>query len=109
MNDVDLIEYALEELDKIGMSVRKHHINGFVVRCSHAYPVYTLDYQKHLCKIQDFLKGFSNLQTIGRSGLFRYNNSDHSLLTGIYAARNFLGEGSYDIWQVNTDKEYLES
>jgi hypothetical protein len=47
------------------------------------------------------------LQTIGRNGLHRYNNQDHSMLTGIYAARNMTG-GRYDVWSVNTEQEYLE-
>jgi len=44
---------------------------------------------------------------MGRCGMFRYDNSDHALLTGLYAARNLMGE-SYDIWNVNTDPEYHE-
>jgi len=47
------------------------------------------------------------LQTVGRNGLHRYNNQDHSMLTGIYAARNTMG-GQYDVWSVNTEKAYHE-
>lgn len=109
MNDVELINYALGELEKIGIASRRHFITGFVVRRSHAYPVYALDYRKHVNTIRMFLGQFSNLQTIGRSGLFRYDNSDHALTTGICAARNILGPERRDIWEINTDKEYLES
>ncbi|MBI2351386.1 MAG: FAD-dependent oxidoreductase, partial [Deltaproteobacteria bacterium] len=48
-----------------------------------------------------------NLQTIGRNGLHRYNNQDHSVLTGMLAVKNLLGEG-HDLWSVNTDRSYYE-
>ena len=63
--------------------------------------------QKSINKIKKFLNNFSNLQTIGRNGLHRYNNQDHSMLTGIYAARNLTG-ANYDIWSVNTEIEHHE-
>jgi len=109
MNDVDLIDYAVNELERIGIASRRYLINGFVVRCPNVYPVYSLDYRDNVAIIRNYLGQFSNLQTIGRMGLFRYDNSDHALLTGIYAARNLLGKGHYDVWEVNTDETYLES
>jgi hypothetical protein len=57
--------------------------------------------------VRHYLEGFTNLQTIGRNGLHRYNNQDHSMLTGIYAAQNVLGE-RHDVWSVNTEMEYHE-
>ena len=72
-----------------------------------AYPIYDQNYQKVISKIKQYLDSFSNLQTIGRSGLHRYNNQDHSMLTGIYAARN-LTRVNYDIWSVNTEVEHHE-
>ncbi|MBN2121101.1 MAG: NAD(P)/FAD-dependent oxidoreductase [Candidatus Omnitrophica bacterium] len=109
MNDIDLIHYAVRELQAIGIEAQKYLINGFVVRCPMVYPIYSLDYQKNLGVIKAYLSRFSNLKTMGRAGLFRYDNSDHALLTGIYAARNFLGQGLHDIWAVNTDPVYLEA
>ena len=109
MNDLDLIQFAIQELETMGIISRRRLIDGFVVRRPNVYPVYSLEYQRHLATVRGYLEGFSNLQTLGRGGLFRYDNSDHALLTGMYAARNFLGKGPYDIWQVNTDGEYLES
>jgi protoporphyrinogen oxidase len=108
-NDVDLIQFAINELEKIGIASRKHLINAFVVRCAHAYPVYSLDYQKSVDIIRDYLSIFKNFQTMGRGGLFRYDNSDHALLTGIYAAKNFLGKSTFDLWAVNTEDGYLET
>ncbi len=109
MNDVDLIDYALGELEQTGIVSRRHLINGFVVRRPNVYPVYSLGYQKDVNILRNYLGHLSNLQTIGRGGLFRYDNSDHAMLTGICAARNFLGTGPCDVWGVNTDRSYLES
>jgi protoporphyrinogen oxidase len=96
-------------LEKIGITSRRYLISGFVVRCPNVYPVYSLDYRNNVNIISDYLVKFPNFQTMGRAGLFRYDNSDHALLTGIYAARNFLGKSHYDVWAVNTDEAYLES
>jgi hypothetical protein len=57
--------------------------------------------------VRRYLETFANLQTVGRNGLHRYNNQDHSMLTGMYAARNVLGERN-DVWSVNTEMEYHE-
>ncbi len=62
------------------------------MRRAHAYPIYKMDYKKHVNIVQNYLRQFSNLQTMGRQGLFRYDNSDRALLTGICAGRYFLGE-----------------
>jgi hypothetical protein len=57
--------------------------------------------------IRRYLDTFENLQTIGRNGMHRYNNQDHSMLTGILAARNVRGE-KHDLWEVNTERSYYE-
>ena len=90
MSDIDLIHHAMGELEKIGIVSRKHLINGFVVRAPNVYPIYTLDYQKHVNTILGYLCRFSNFKTMGRMGLFRYDNSDRSLLTGMYAAEDLI-------------------
>lgn len=59
--------------------------------------------------LQGKIQSGERVVVLGRGGLFRYDNSDHALLTGMYAVRNFLGQGPYDLWAVNTDGEYLES
>ena len=109
MNDVDLIDFAVAELEKIRLAHRRELINGFVVRRANVYPVYSLDYERHVAVLRRYLEKFENLCTLGREGLFRYDNSDHALLTGMYAARNYLGLGAYDVWNVNTEKVYLET
>lgn len=108
MSDIDLIKFALSELEKLGIVDRKRYISGFVVRQENAYPFYSMGYAKNVAVIRNYLSGFGNLQTIGRAGLFRYDNSDHALMTGICAARNFLGDGNYDIWNMAKDEGYLE-
>ena len=78
-----------------------------MLRQTKAYPVYDHSYRDHLRTIRTFLRSIGNLQTIGRNGMHRYNNLDHSMLTGMLATRNLLGE-NHDIWQVNTDSSYSE-
>jgi protoporphyrinogen oxidase len=108
MNDVDLIDFALGELEKIGIVSRKHLINGFVVRRKNVYPVYSLDYQSSLDIIREYMSRFNNLQTMGRAGLFRYDNSDQAMLSGIGAAKNYLNKSAYNLWSQGPQQEYLE-
>jgi UDP-galactopyranose mutase len=61
-------------------------------------------YAKNIEKIRGHLDKIKNLQPIGRYGMFKYNNMDHSILTGLFAAENILGK-SHDIWKVNADIE----
>ena len=107
MPDADLIQLALTELEKIGLGKKESFVDGFVARVAKAYPVYDATYPENIKIIKDYLDKFSNLQPIGRYGMFKYNNMDHSILTGIYAADNILGAHN-DIWNVNADQEYHE-
>jgi protoporphyrinogen oxidase len=102
-----LIELGIRECAQIGLIDPKEVKDGTVVRMEKAYPVYDQTYQERVATIRQYLETFSNLQTIGRNGLHRYNNQDHSMLTGVYAAGNILGE-RHDVWSVNTEKEYHE-
>jgi protoporphyrinogen oxidase len=102
-----LIELGIRECSRIGIIEPAEVEDGTVVRMKKAYPVYDHEYQESLATVRLYLESLSNLQTIGRNGLHRYNNQDHSMLTGVYAARNIAGE-SYDVWSVNTEMEYHE-
>jgi hypothetical protein len=102
-----LIELGVRECAHIGLINPREVKDGTVVRMEKAYPVYDQTYQESVATIRRYLETFSNLQTIGRNGLHRYNNQDHSMLTGVYAAGNILGE-RHDVWSVNTEKEYHE-
>ena len=107
MGDDELVGMATLEMAELGLGAKTRVIDSFVVRQSHAYPVYDSDYKKSLEIIRSYLENFSNLQTIGRSGMHRYNNMDHSMQTGILAAKNCSGE-NHDLWEVNEEKIYLE-
>lgn len=106
-SDERLIELGIRECAQIGLIDPREVKDGTVVRMEKAYPVYDQTYQGSVDTIRRYLETFSNLQTIGRNGLHRYNNQDHSMLTGVYAAGNILGD-KRDVWSVNTEKEYHE-
>ena len=79
MSDEELIDLAGRELSALGLAKTHDVIDGLVTRQPKAYPIYDHEYEKHLEVIQDFLKTIDNLQTIGRNGMHRYNNMDHSI------------------------------
>jgi protoporphyrinogen oxidase len=105
--DDELIRMAGEELQRLGIADQSEIAGGTVVRVPKAYPVYDSTYRQSLETIRGFLDDIPNLQFIGRNGMHHYNNQDHSMLTGLLAARNILG-ADYDLWGVNVDDEYLE-
>ena len=105
--NADLIALATQEIDRIGLVKAGDVVDGTVVRQPKAYPVYNSIYADKLNIIKDYLSTFDNLQTIGRNGLHKYNNMDHSMLTGILAAKNIMGE-VHDVWEVNTERSYHE-
>ncbi len=107
-SDADLIELASRELETIGLAAYQDVIDGVVYRIPYAYPVYDADYRAALDKIKDYLSTFKNLETVGRNGLHRYNNQDHSMLTGVYAVRNVLGQSDVDVWKINGEDDYHE-
>ena len=78
-----------------------------VVRTAKTYPLYEIGFSRYLLKIRDYLRGFENLQLVGRYGTYKYNNLDHSLETGIKGAQNILG-ADHDTFMVNIEDEYLE-
>jgi protoporphyrinogen oxidase len=102
-----LVELGIKESAALGIIEPDEIEDGTVVRMKKAYPVYDSEYQKSLSIIRNYLDTIGNLQTVGRNGLHRYNNQDHSMLTAVYAARNIVGE-KHDVWSVNTEAEYHE-
>lgn len=107
-SDEALKERATAELEHMGILTRAQVAEGFVVRSSKAYPVIEIGYERHIDTIKKWLGSFENLLPIGRSGMFKYNNQDHAMYTGILAARTALGLGRFDPWLVNIDAEYHE-
>ena len=110
MSDDSLVEMATKELAELGLSKDGPVIDSFVVRQPYAYPVYDEKYKENLTVIRNYLEKFDNLQTIGRSGMHRYNNQDHSMLSAIYAVENICKNvlTKENIWKVNTEKDYHE-
>jgi len=109
MKDKEIIDFAAKELESIGVLDAQEVVDGTVVRCPKAYPSYTGVYED-FNEIVSFLKSHSNLIPIGRNGMHKYNNQDHSMLTA-FKARDLILSKSSDfekLWKINTDSEYLE-
>ena len=108
MSDADLVQLASEEIVGLGLVPETRFVeDGTVIRQKKAYPVYDGEYRQHLDVLQRYVQQFENLQTVGRNGMHRYNNQDHSMLAGLLAAKNILGE-QHDLWSVNTERSYHE-
>lgn len=107
MPDQDLIELGKKEMEKLQLLNSSDVEDGSVVRMPKAYPSYDSKYREMLDIICTFLSGIKNLQLVGRNGMHRYNNQDHSMLTAMLAVENIEG-AKHDLWQVNEEQEYHE-
>ena len=107
-DDAELVARATRELEAIGLAAATRVEGGHVVRVPKAYPIYDADYDARVATIRTWLAGIANLQQIGRNGLHRYNNSDHSMLTALRAVENACAGAGHDLWAVNADGEYHE-
>jgi len=110
MNDGRFIEFAAGELEKIGIIDRRDVLDGTLVRVPKAYPAYFGEYRQ-FGLIRQYLDHFPNLYPIGRNGMHRYNNQDHSMLAAKSAVDSIVdsGRGKTAIWDVNADDEYHEA
>ena len=108
-SDEEIFHFAVEELAKLDFIDRNDLLDGLIIRTPKAYPVYCGGYE-NFESIRNFTDKFENLFLIGRNGMHRYNNMDHSMLTAITGVENIIkGIKSKDnIWNINTDKEYYE-
>jgi len=109
MADDDLIAFGVSELAKIGIIDQADFLEGTVLRVEKTYPAYFGAYRR-FDEVRSFVDGFENLFLVGRNGMHRYNNQDHSMLTAIEAVNNIL-TGRTDksnIWDVNVEQEYHE-
>jgi hypothetical protein len=107
MPDDELIELGASEAQTIGLFEPDEVRAGTVVRMPRAYPVYGGEYETHLKVLRDWLDRFDNLFTVGRNGQHRYNNQDHSMLAGLFAARSVAG-AELDLWSINEDSSFHE-
>jgi protoporphyrinogen oxidase len=106
-SNADLIGLASRELEALGLARASEVVDGTVIRMPKAYPIYDADYRQHLERVREFIDPIANLHTVGRNGMHKYNNQDHSMLTAMMAVWNMQG-AQHDIWSVNTDFEYHE-
>lgn len=107
--DEDLIKLGIQEMSKIGLLNKENYVDGYVVRQPKAYPVYDDDYKLHIKNVREGIKDFTGLYMVGRNGMHKYNNQDHSMMTAMLAANNIIaGKELYDVWNVNEDAEYHE-
>jgi protoporphyrinogen oxidase len=109
-NDQDLMQLARREMSQIGLIRASSVVDSVVVRQPKAYPVYDFEYARHAETLRNELRSrYPNLHVIGRNGMHKYNNQDHSMMTAMLCARNILlGKEQYDLWRVNQDAEYHE-
>ena len=109
MDDERLVELAATELESLGLASKAKVERGFAIRVPKAYPIYDADYSERVAVVRSWLDGIGNLQQVGRNGLHRYNNSDHSMLTAMRAVDNLLAGAHHDIWAVNAESVYHET
>ena len=109
MDDDKLINLAIQELKKLSLIKTSSSLEGYVVRMPKAYPVYDLDYSSNINLIEEWLSSeHSNIFPIGRNGMHRYNNQDHSMMTAVLSVRNILLGENNNIWKVNVEEDYHE-
>ena len=108
MDDDALVQLGMRELEQLGLARRDQLEFGFVERVPKAYPMYDADYSERVHAIRSWLDGLDNFIQVGRNGLHRYNNSDHSMLTATRAVDNLVKGTEHDIWAVNAESAYHE-
>jgi len=107
-SDEDLIERGKAELESLGLMRSADVEAGYVVRMPKAYPTYDEDYKANVDVLRGWLAAHApNVHPIGRNGMHRYNNQDHSMFTAMLTVENIFG-ASHDIWEVNVEEEYHE-
>jgi len=109
-SDADFKQFAIEELAKIDMINKEDVLDSVVLRVPKTYPAYFGTYEEFNI-IRNYTDAIKNLFLIGRNGMHRYNNADHSMLTAIVAVENIINgiESKDNIWAVNTEQEYHEA
>jgi protoporphyrinogen oxidase len=106
--DADLIALASRELSTLGLANGARVRDGTVVRVPEAYPIYNSTYRDSVQTIRSFVDPLENFHTVGRNGMHKYNNQDHSMLAAMLVVENLHG-ASHDVWSVNCDFEYQEA
>lgn len=109
MSDDDLTKFAIEELTKIDIIHPDDVLDSVVIRVPKTYPAYFGSYDR-FNEIREFTDSYQNLFLIGRNGMHRYNNMDHSMLTAMAAVDNIINSNNSkdNLWAVNAEDEYHE-
>lgn len=109
MENEDIIKFAKKELIYINAVEKENLLDATVVRMPKAYPSYIGEYER-FSEVRNYLDTIENLFLIGRNGMHRYNNMDHSMLTAIKAVENIKNNviSKDSIWSVNAEDEYHE-
>ncbi|MGH3936647.1 MAG: NAD(P)/FAD-dependent oxidoreductase [Pseudonocardiaceae bacterium] len=107
--DADLVGLGTHELAILGLVDPEQVQAGYVVRMPKAYPVYDQDFRANVDVLRGWLAEHAgNVHPVGRNGMHRYNNQDHSMLTAMLTVDNILGRGDHDVWSVNVEAHYHE-
>jgi protoporphyrinogen oxidase len=107
-NDDDLIALGTRELVTLGLIDADAVQAGYVVRMPKAYPTYDETYADNVQVLRDWIASNTpNVHPIGRNGMHKYNNQDHSMYTAMLTVENLFG-ADHDIWSVNVEEEYHE-
>ncbi|MGH9083476.1 MAG: NAD(P)/FAD-dependent oxidoreductase [Acidimicrobiales bacterium] len=107
--DEELVARATAELDRLGLVAATRVEAGYVVRVPKAYPHYDFSYKDNVATIVKYLDAVApNIHPVGRNGMHRYNNQDHSMYTAMLTVENIVGTGRHDVWDVNVEAEYHE-
>ncbi|HSO94878.1 MAG TPA: NAD(P)/FAD-dependent oxidoreductase [Acidimicrobiia bacterium] len=108
-SDTDLVAQATHEIHEIGLLDDPARVEaGYVVRMPKAYPMYDAHYKTNVDTLRDWLAEHTpNVYPVGRNGMHKYNNQDHSMYTAMLSVENIFG-ANHDVWTVNVEEEYHE-
>ncbi len=108
-SDDDLISLGIAEIATLGLIDPDRVRQGYVVRMPRAYPMYDADYRRNVETLRGWLATHAkNVHPVGRNGMHRYNNQDHSMYTAMLTVDNIVNGATHDVWNVNVDDEYHE-
>jgi protoporphyrinogen oxidase len=109
MPDEDLVALGVKELAALGLVPADQVERGFVVRMPKAYPFYDEHYKRHVQVIRSWLaQNAPNVHPVGRNGMHKYNNQDHSMFTAMLTVENIADGAAHDVWAVNVEEDYHE-
>lgn len=108
MSDKDIIDLAVDELARMKLASKEKVLQAWVVRETESYPTYYLGFKEHYELLKNKMNSITNVLPVGRGGMYKYNNQDHSIISGLLAARNYVQNRNFNLWDINIDAEYHE-